>query len=66
MHFCIILVPKYLAFVNFLCFVFLVLALPANIIFTVSVSKHLLIAEDKKSNRITQTWKILGGGPQTV
>jgi hypothetical protein len=48
MHFCIILVPKYLAFVNFLCLVFSVLVLSANMIFTVSVSKHLLIAERQK------------------
>jgi hypothetical protein len=48
MYFTIIFVLKYLAFVNFLCHVFSVLALSANIIYTVSVSKHLLVPERQK------------------
>jgi hypothetical protein len=63
MYFSIIFVPKYLAFVNFLCLVFSVLALSANSIFTVSVSKHLLVAERQKFKPNNSRMEKSGRGP---
>jgi hypothetical protein len=63
MHFSIILVPKYLAYVNFLCIVFSVLALSASVIFTVSVSKHLLVAERQKVKPNNSNMEKSGRGP---